>query len=65
MYLTILVMMAILLIMLITKTQKQVILRAEFEIIILIPGSILYLPNTSYSITRRPTVVGTKGTGQF
>ena len=32
--------------MLITKTLKLVILCAEFEIIILTPGSILYLPNT-------------------
>ena len=48
--------------MLITKTLKLVILCAEFEIIILYtPGSILYLPNTSYSITWRSTVVGTKG----
>ena len=70
MYLTMLVMMASLpikvhLIMLITKTLKLVILCAEFEIIILTPRSILYLPNTSYSITRRSTVIGTKGTGQF
>ena len=38
----------------------------EFEIIILwAPESILHLPNTSFSITLRSTVVGTKGTGQF
>ena len=51
--------------MLITKTLKLVILCVEFEIIILTPGTILYLPNTSYSITWRSTVVGTKETGQF
>ena len=33
------------------KTLKVVILCAEFEIIILTPGSILYLPSTSYIIT--------------
>ena len=71
MCLTTLVMMGILqskfiLIMLITKSLKLVIVCAEFEIIILLtPGSILYLPNTSFSITWSSTVVGTKGTEQI
>ena len=52
--------------MFIKKPQKLVILCAEFEIImLLVPESILYLPNTSYSITQRSTVVGIKGSGQF
>ena len=55
MYLTMLAMTAILPIkvhfMLFTKTLKLVILCAEFEIIIVTSESILYLPNTPYSIT--------------
>ena len=50
--------------MLITKTVKLVILYAEFEII-LTPGSIFYLPNTSYSILANTVINLQKGRKTF